>query len=319
MIFLPLEKTPEHKQLEVLVPRLSPHDPNYQILEEKHGRLSAGYYGESSLKYFLDLLDLSEACVLHGLRLSESKGTYFQIDVLILTQQFFLIIEVKHLKGTIRFNPSGQMIRTLSDGKNESFPHPLVQATVQKNYLHQFMLEHGFPLIPTFSIAAFSHPKVILDIEKNENIVDNQQLPERITAMLNTNRKCYYEQNKLIDFANFLCKSHCPRNDNIIKLYQIPEANIKNGVWCSTCKDAMMYHERGDWKCSVCEKKDGAAHLETLKEYGLIYKTWIKNSEARKFLGIKSLDIMKRLLHHKEITQSGKNKTTTYQLDLLLD
>ena len=132
VIFLPLQKTPEHKQLEVLLPRLSQHNPNYQILKEKHGRLSAGYYGESSLKYFLNLVDLSEACVLHGLRLCEPKGTYFQIDVLILTQQFFVIIEVKHLKGTIKFNASGQMIRTLFEGESESFPNPLVQATFQK-------------------------------------------------------------------------------------------------------------------------------------------------------------------------------------------
>ena len=60
----------------------------------------AGYYGEKSLDYHLSSLNQEKFDIYPGLRLS-IRSQYFQIDSLVITTRFLLIIEIKNLKGEL--------------------------------------------------------------------------------------------------------------------------------------------------------------------------------------------------------------------------
>ncbi|GGM32154.1 hypothetical protein GCM10011351_17890 [Paraliobacillus quinghaiensis] len=315
MIILPCEKTAELRQLEVLMARLMRRDPNFQKLDELYGKVSSGYFGESSLDYYLKLVDLDDAFILYGLRLPES-GSYFQIDALILTSKICFIIEAKNFKGEISFNRAGQMIRTL-DGISEAFSDPMAQAHAQKQRLQHYIMALGYTPLEIHCIVSFTHPKVILNLEENDtiDIMVNQHLPRRMDEVLYSRQKQSYQIEELRLLATILKKNHSPREYNVIEKYEINPFNIKKGVWCPSCKDVMLDRLHSNWSCPKCKSKNRNAQLNALQEYAILYNNQITNKEAREFLGLQSSSVTKRILHHPKIQKVGTTKDSYYILD----
>ncbi|WP_367888742.1 nuclease-related domain-containing protein [Alteribacillus bidgolensis] len=63
-------------------------------MEKDAAKWFAGYKGEQSIDYPLTFLPSNKFYIRHGLRLFDGSH-YFQIDTLILSWDFFLILEVK--------------------------------------------------------------------------------------------------------------------------------------------------------------------------------------------------------------------------------
>ncbi|MGX2961697.1 nuclease-related domain-containing protein [Peribacillus sp. JNUCC 23] len=63
----------------------------------------AGFNGKQSLDYHLSFISSTDHLILHNLRILGEKY-YFQIDALILTTRFFLIIDAKDYSGTLYFD-----------------------------------------------------------------------------------------------------------------------------------------------------------------------------------------------------------------------
>lgn len=209
MITKPLQKTSELKQLEVLIPRLFQRDLSFQQLDSLFGKYSSGFYGEASLAYPFQLLNLNTALILYDLRLPWLND-YFQIDALLLTPKIGVIIEAKNFKGEITLNQSDQMIRTL-DGEKKSYKSPLHQAAIQKRHLERYIARQGFPSIPIHTLVSFTHPNVILQFNQREpDIVDNHHLPLRIEELLQQHQVNHYTREKLKRLATMLKDNHTP-------------------------------------------------------------------------------------------------------------
>jgi len=117
---------------EALIRRIPAAHPQRSTIEGDLAKRRAGYRGEQSLDYYLSHLPDKEFTILHDLRLFNGS-TYFQIDTLILSPYFALIIEVKNILGTLLFDETfNQFIRTRNE-KEEGFPNPLIQAKRPEN------------------------------------------------------------------------------------------------------------------------------------------------------------------------------------------
>ncbi|MFC0270255.1 nuclease-related domain-containing protein [Metabacillus herbersteinensis] len=113
-------------KLQALARRTHPDHPKFQLIKENLAKSLAGYKGEAAIDYPLSPLPEKNYLILHDMRL-QNKQHYFQMDTLLLSQSYLLILEVKNMSGTLPFdNKFKQLIRTL-DGKQESYPYPLVQ------------------------------------------------------------------------------------------------------------------------------------------------------------------------------------------------
>ncbi len=106
-------------QLEALLRRLPvDHNKRSNITEDLR-KSKAGIKGERSLDYYLTDLPLTNTYVLYDLRLPNTTGHFFQIDVLIITNYYLLILEVKNIAGTLFFDQTfNQLIRT-KNGEEE--------------------------------------------------------------------------------------------------------------------------------------------------------------------------------------------------------
>ncbi|MBU8771105.1 nuclease-related domain-containing protein [Cytobacillus oceanisediminis] len=129
------------RQNEALIRRIPAAHPQRSTIEGDLAKRRVGYRGEQSLDYYLSHLPDKEFTILHDLRLFNGS-TYFQIDTLILSPYFALIIEVKNILGTLLFDETfNQFIRTRNE-KEEGFPNPLIQAKRQKTQLKTWLIQN---------------------------------------------------------------------------------------------------------------------------------------------------------------------------------
>lgn len=125
-----------HKLMALEKRLIAGHCMKPEVTSELARRL-AGHKGEQSLLYYLQQLPEKEYFIFHNLRL-QLRDFYFQIDFLVLTNRFALILETKNIMGTLFFDSGfGQFIR-IKDGEENGFQDPLTQARRQ-----QELLENG--------------------------------------------------------------------------------------------------------------------------------------------------------------------------------
>ncbi|WP_182199651.1 nuclease-related domain-containing protein [Paraliobacillus salinarum] len=304
-------------ELEALLPRLHRDSEHYDYIEELLRKEHAGHQGELNLNYFFHLIEISESILLNGLRLPTSNNA-FQLDALLLTPNAHYLIEAKNIKGTITFNEAKQLIRTI-DGIDEVFKNPQLQVNEQVIHLKKFLHEHNFPQVPIHPIVCFTHPKAQLHVDKTHSgIVTSEQLPNLIRELSRHATKPVLKSEELRELAHTLDRHHTDYRLHFTQKYPFVSGHIRNGVWCTSCKKTMMKRDQRTWICKGCGAKDKLAHKQALIEYALIYKDYIRNSEARDFLRVQSTSTVKRLLTGLELPASGENKARVYSLRKLL-
>ena len=134
LIIKPRDNPTHLLQIEALNRRTPPHHRNKESISIQARNLRTGYNGEKSLDFTLGFLPSDTFKILHYLRIEDTNG-HFQIDTLILSPYFVLIIEVKNIYGTITFDNMGQAIRTRNDGTEEGFNNPVEQVILQEYQL----------------------------------------------------------------------------------------------------------------------------------------------------------------------------------------
>ncbi|WP_137790835.1 nuclease-related domain-containing protein [Bacillus sp. E(2018)] len=157
MIVKDVTESPKIEQLRLILKRYSLESSVRKEMELELARSLAGFKGEQSLQYHLHLLPDEDCLILHDLRIPH--GNYhFQLDILILTSTFFLIIEVKNMAGTLIFDREFHQLHRILNNIEETFPDPLSQLYRQTFLLREWLKRHQYPDIPVESIVIISNP-----------------------------------------------------------------------------------------------------------------------------------------------------------------
>lgn len=171
--------------LEALVRRLPTNHPGRPKIENELLKSYAGYRGEQSIDYHLTFLPQDKFYLLHDLRLQNRQKHYFQMDTLILSPHFFLILEVKNISGSLYFDQEfHQLIRTI-DGKEEGFPDPILQVMKQEKQLKSWLEDNHYPSVPIVSLVVISNSSTIIrcssrEKEIKEKVIHSAVLPFKL-------------------------------------------------------------------------------------------------------------------------------------------
>ncbi|WP_027963926.1 nuclease-related domain-containing protein [Halalkalibacillus halophilus] len=307
---LPLTKPSNLILLEEILLRLPRKHLNYGIIESEFLKVRAGYLGEKSIPYYLNILDLSNANIFHGLRLP-APNNYFQIDVLIEFDKFLLLIEVKNIKGLIKLGQHPDQMTQTINSHTKPFDDPLSQAKIQSYHLTNFLLKHKVPQKPIHTIAVFSHKEVILDLDiENPNYIRSIQLPNFITNLKND-----YVSSHLLpsnEISKILLSSHSPKQYNLSN-YNLTKEDLQTGVICTKCDTLPMKRINRKWSCPKCNYQSRSAHENSLKSYKILINNKISNKEAQKFLHINSTTSYKILNRYTQ-SKIGANRGRYYLL-----
>lgn len=275
----------------------------------------AGYKGEQDMDYYLSLLNDSEFYILQNIRLPLGQN-HFQIDFLILSISFFLLIENKNMPGIIEFDPDfNQVIRRHND-KTEIYDDPVMQVKRQLIQLVHWLKLNRFTIPPLEFLVTYSNQGSIL-----QNPTKNEEIYKRVckggSAIMkieefkNRYKKEIFSQKDIKRLSKLLIKSHEPEGSHLSK-FNLTPADFIPGVACPSCSRLYMERISGSWHCTSCGTRSSDAHIQTIMDYFLIGNPSITNKQLRMLLQLPSDKTASRILLKMNLPFSGTTKNRVY-------
>lgn len=187
--------------------------------------LAYGIAGEESVAFELNNSYLP-IIVLHDLRL-EHEGLSAQIDYLIITTKFCLVVECKNLFGNLEVNSRGEFIRELDFNgkrKKEGIYSPVTQnvrhmemikvlrLANKKNPLMRVALEKSFGELHK-SVIVLANPKTVINLKRapkeiKDQIIRGDQLIAHIKKLLRENKDLASSEKDMYEMADFFVGLH---------------------------------------------------------------------------------------------------------------
>ncbi|BCB06080.1 nuclease-related domain-containing protein [Bacillus sp. KH172YL63] len=306
-------------KLEAVLGRLPQDYPKISFLKENLAKMKAGYNGEKAIDYQLGYLPGKNHYIFHDVRL-EVNGRYFQIDTLILTLSFILILEVKNVAGAVNFDTIFNQFVQTKDGVEYAYPDPILQLNRQEYQLKEWLKQHHFPPIPVHGLVVISNPQTIISANNqalNKKVIHAASLPNKIVQLQNHFQSRTASEKELKKIIKLMSKRNTPLNLSILQSYKISDKDILPGVICKECEHLPLVREYGYWLCPRCSGKSKDGHIGALKDYSLIFSNRITSQELRDFLLISSPSLATRLIKdcYPYAKPTGDNKGRYYTLD----
>jgi hypothetical protein len=248
LIMLERKYPPRAESAKRLLRRFPEIHPKYPLIEELYHREDAGYWGEKNLDYYLRFLPDDEYFIFQHLRLKYEKWT-FQIDFLILTIKFALIIEAKYYTGTLKFDSHfNQLIQTQND-KEKCFDDPLAQVRRQQYLFSKWLKKYTSINLPIYHLVVFSNPNAILKTDSNNKEVLNKvckpyKLLDKISEIAKTHQNEQFTLKDIKKTCKLLIKHHLPEEFNILEYFKITPDEVSTGVICEKCNKLPMVYKK---------------------------------------------------------------------------
>ncbi|MEH7436226.1 nuclease-related domain-containing protein [Neobacillus drentensis] len=147
MIVLPLKLPIIALQCMALLRRLPKNHLMRPTIERDLRAWLKGYYGEKECVYYLSFLPEDKYYIFHGIRLTDKKA--FQMDLLVVSQSFALIAEVKNVSKKLIFKKESNHVIKEFNNEEEGIQNPILQVKRQRmqfiNWLEKRLIK-GLPI-----------------------------------------------------------------------------------------------------------------------------------------------------------------------------
>lgn len=322
LIIKPLKPPLQLRQLEAMKTRLPKGHKLHQDIDDQISARTAGYKGEKSLDYHLGSFKSSKKHhIFYDLRM-KLNGLIFQMDMLILSPNYALILESKNMKGRLKFEPHyKQLLQTVGED-TLCYPCPIEQLQFHKFQLSNFFrfknLERNIPII---GFVVLTNGKCIIESDSIDKKVEDivirgKNIFDKIYMLDNYYANERLSNNRFDSVSNMIQQSSepwTPTYDN----HSYTISDITCGARCLNCQLTPMLKKRASWICPQCNKVDHQAHIEALIDYALLISPTITTKEYSRFLQIPlrtSLYQLKKL----HLPQIGSARKLKYDLRPLL-
>ncbi|MET3699495.1 nuclease-like protein [Bacillus oleivorans] len=307
----------EIKALTVLRTRILQGHPQRKNIEDRIATKKAGYYGEKEVDYFTSLLPNEKFNIFQDLRLP-NKNSFFQIDSLLITPNYALLLEVKNIQGQLYFDPVSNQFTRKFNGVESRFTEPILQSRRLKYQLHEWMKLHKMPDMPIEYLFVNSNPTAIFNFPDNKHpfydrIIHADYLLEKISEFDRKYKQSVITPKQIQLIRSNLINEHTESKADVLKKFSIDKSDIITGVQCPNCRKIPMERINTAWLCSLCQHQSKVAHIPTLEEYVLLFGPYITNKSLREFLNLKSRYVTKRILISSTQESTGKNKGKVYK------
>lgn len=314
------------RKLEALLKRLLETHPKYQEIRDEYGRRMSGYRGEQSLQYYLTFLKEKNYLIFHNLRLPDTSGEhFFEIDILLVSPTFLLIIDAKNYRGELYFDGKfDQLIQTYKDTR-KSYHCPVAQINRHQMQLKSLLETFKFSPIPIESLVIFTNPNAIIDASTDfkhyQKVIKSPSFISKIELLEKRNRDKVLDRKQMQKLSRILLKLHTPHDHDILAQFDIKADELIYGVSCPKCDFLPMSRKLRSWTCPSCHYSSYNPYYNSLIEYFLLFGNTITNRQLRDFLDIQSISTAKHILTSLNLQYKGSFKDRVYFLteeDLIL-
>jgi hypothetical protein len=201
-------------------------------IEKQIKYLEIGRAGEQSLLFeltnsFLPIMILHDVYIEH-------EGLNAQFDFIVVTRQFFLVIEVKKYYGDITINEKGEFIRTVNRGgrtvSKEGLYSPVRQVERQVEVLRSMLIDNDIIVkTPIRYAVAFANEKTVIDLKKapqeiKDKVFRSDGIVAFLKAELSKKSPVHFLDKRMQDFAEYINGQHV--NKNLKEDPEEPEVNF---------------------------------------------------------------------------------------------
>ncbi|WP_026576777.1 nuclease-related domain-containing protein [Bacillus sp. UNC438CL73TsuS30] len=303
--------------LSAILRRIPLSHARYQQISDELGRRQAGYEGEQSLDFYYRELPKQKYLIFHDLNLPD--GDYnSQIDTLLLTGEFILIIDVKNMAGKLIFDTENEQFIQIKGEEEKGYSYPIAQAERHQEYIKKLMAVNHFPPVPVVYLVVISNSYASYVITgKNSykvkpKVCKGDVMLKRIQDLEGIYTTPILPAKDLRKLSRLLLKMNTPPTGYFLQKFGIKRSDLLTGVHCPYCKYLTMIRKKQKWFCPKCQQYSKDAHLDALKDYFLLFDMKITNREFRKFMRIDSIDLAGRLLRSTNLLFSGTKKNRFY-------
>ncbi|MEI4770377.1 nuclease-related domain-containing protein [Psychrobacillus sp. FJAT-51614] len=311
MVISIISRTPSLSQITLtrLLIRLHASHPKRKEISEQSNKIEAGFAGEQLVdRSILEIEFPKDLCIFPDLQLKIHEHLFIQLDTLIITRKYFLIIEVKNMVGTITFQKhQEQVIRSL-DGVSTAFECPIIQTN-----RHIYSLERlGIPL-PIFKGIVYSSNRVILEnVPPDEPIFFRKNLPMFIQSLNKKEDLVNTIQFKKI-INNIQSRQVVFQRKALCDQWKINPSTLIKGLFCKNCSTVLSKLTNKTWKCTQCEAVDLNPIKHNIDDYFLLIKDSISTAECKDFFGLSSSHEAYYMLKKCNLISVNHGKRTVYR------
>lgn len=267
------------------------------------------------MDYYISLLDEDDFYILQDLRIPQGTKHY-QIDFLLLSTKFILLIENKNMPGIIEFDPDFKQVFRRYNDTTEVYDCPVDQVKRQVYQFRNWLKKHNInPLPLEFLVTYSNHGSILQNPSKNKEIYDRVckggNLVFKVDEFQNLHQKEVLSLKDVKKLTKLLIKSHEPEEATISK-YGISPSEIIPGILCPACSKFHMERVSRSWYCPHCGTTSSNAHEQALLDYFLLIGPTITNKQLRSFLQLPSRSIATNLLSSMKLQYSGSTKNRVY-------
>jgi ribosomal protein L37AE/L43A len=301
---------------DALLERILKNHLKIPLIEQDYKAWRAGYKGELQTDYRLSFLPEKGYHIFRDLRLAD-EDWHFQIDTLILTLRYILLIETKNYSGTLFFDKDSEQIIQTKVDIEKSYDNPITQVTMQAWHLKRWLKHYKFQVPPIYHLVVISNSSTIIktnDRSLNKVVVKGDVLLNRVLQIDGFNSNTIFTEKEVRKLSKLLLKKHTPHHPDILKPYSLTQADLQTGVQCPSCQTFGMQRDKWLWKCPVCKHKSQKAHYKTIKDYFLLINPSIHNQAFRGFANCLSIKTASNILSSMNLPSTGTKKGRIYHM-----
>ena len=208
-----------------------------KFIERDIMNLKIGLEGEKAVSYELKNSFIPMIC-LHDIRIEEA-GYVAQMDYILITEYFIMVLETKKLNGDIVINESGEFIRRFKSKTGKVYKQEGMYSPIAQNERHIRILENFLKNnkmiknIPIYSAVIIANPKSIINRSKAPyNIKNGIYKYDQLTTILKKNiGKCGKSgkifESQMIKIANFLLENNKEITFDYMAKYGLTDEDFK--------------------------------------------------------------------------------------------
>ncbi|MFC0013950.1 MULTISPECIES: nuclease-related domain-containing protein [Allobacillus] len=308
---------PHVLKLQALYHRLPQNHSRYPFVEKRIRNELSGLYGESRLYYPLSKIPTPHN-ILQNTRLY-LHSSYFQIDFLIITSKFLLILESKYYSDDLMFDDTVHQVIQKKDQQIKVFDDPVLQAEEQAYQLAVWLEKLGYSNLPIeyYVVMTNSQTRLRIDPTNNhhaEKVISLQRLPSLFRELIKKYQQDLLTLNEMSNLTKTISNHHQTYIPDILKTSKVSAEDILKGVICMNCGVVGMKMYKLRWQCVGCGHRSSNAHENTLKDYFLLMSPIITNQKFRDFALLRANSTARDMLNKASFKKKGDKKFRKYHL-----
>lgn len=309
MILKHRKEPPDIFQLQSLlkrIPFIHSHSPHWT---EQLRRITAGFHGEQRIDSLWHEIELPfPHFFIHDLFIQKPNSSH-QLDTILVTSRFILILEIKSISGLLNFDPqTRQFSRTNKDGSIDGMRNPDDQLRRHEKWVERFLADQPFEL-PVIGAIVFTYPSSVIQSKAGKRImIQSSGLPYLMEQLLSNHPHNLLSDSETFILSQNLLELHAAK---ALVLPTLPDSFL-TGVLCPNCEAQRLAYIQKSWRCAICSFKNAQSHLIALAEYRHLVSPTISNREFRHFTHIASITTASKLLKSSKMPYKGSYKDRVY-------